>query len=70
MEESQVLQYVQSAAQAIALPLTPERAVAVAQHFARTVAIARVLDNAPLAPHDELAQIYQPAPFPSEEGGA
>jgi hypothetical protein len=70
MEESQVLQYVQSAAQAIALPLTPERAAAVAQHFGRTVAIARVLDNAALAPHDELAQIYQPAPFPGEESGA
>jgi len=70
MEESQVLQYVQSAAQAIALPLTPERAAAVAQHFGRTVAIARLLDNAPLAPHDELVQIYQPAPFPSEEGEA
>ena len=67
MEEPQVLQYVQAAAAAIGLPLTPERAKAVAAHFDRTVAIARVLDGAPLAPEDELAEIYRPAPFPPED---
>lgn len=64
MEETQVLQYVQAAAAAIALPLSEQRAKAVAAHFGRTVAIARVLDAAPLAPEHELAEIYCPAPFP------
>jgi hypothetical protein len=67
MEESQVLQYVQAAAAALRLPLTPERAAAVAQHLGRSAAIARTLEAAPLAPHEELAEIYRPAPFPRED---
>lgn len=78
MEESEVLQYVKAAASAIGLPLDAARAAAVAQHFGRTVAIARALEHAPLAPEDEPAEIYCPAPFPapfpaqagSPEGGA
>lgn len=70
MEESEVLPYVKSAAAAIGVPLDAARANAVAQHFARTVAIARVLDHAPLAPEVELAEIYCPAPFPAAEGEA
>lgn len=64
MEESEVLQYVQAAAVAVGLPLDAARAQAVAQHLGRTVAMARLLETAPLAPHDELAEIYRPAPFP------
>ncbi|TWO70919.1 DUF4089 domain-containing protein [Caenimonas sedimenti] len=64
MEESEVLQYVKSAALAVGLPLDEARAAAVAQHFGRTIAIARALDHAPLAPEHELAEIYRPAPFP------
>jgi hypothetical protein len=68
MEESQVLQYVRSAAQAVGLPLDEARAQAVALHLGRTVAIARLVEGAPLAPHHELAEIYCPAPFPAAEG--
>jgi len=68
MEEEAVLAYVKSAALAVGLPLDESRARAVALHFGRTVAIARLLDEVPLAPHDELAEIYCPAPFP--EGDA
>jgi hypothetical protein len=67
MEETEVLHYVQAAARAIGLPLDEARARAVAQHFARTAAMARVLDGAPMAPGDELAEIYRPAPFPAED---
>jgi hypothetical protein len=67
MEVSEVLNYVKAAALAVGLPLDAARAHAVAQHFGRTVAIAKVLDNAPLAPEQELAEIYRPAPFPAED---
>jgi hypothetical protein len=67
VEEAEVLQYVKSAAQAVGLPLDEARAAAVAQHFGRTVAIARLLEQAPLAPEQELAEIYSPAPFPLED---
>jgi hypothetical protein len=67
MEENEVLQYVKAAAVAVGLPLDAARAQAVAQHLGRTVAIARVLENAPMAPADELAEIFQPAPFPGED---
>jgi hypothetical protein len=68
MEESQVLAYVKAAAAVLALPLDDARAAAVALHFGRTAAIARVLEGAPLAPEVELAQIYCPAPFPEPPG--
>ena len=67
MNEADVLNYVKAAAQAVNLPLTEARAVAVAAHFGRTVAIARLLDGADLAPEDELVEIYRPAPFPQEQ---
>jgi len=65
MEESAVLNYVKAAAEVVGLPLDDTRARAVAEHFARTVAMARLLDDADLAPEDELAEIYRPAPFPA-----
>jgi hypothetical protein len=67
MSEDEVLAYVKAAARAMALPLTEARAQAVAQHLGRTVAIARVVESAALAPHDELAEIFRPAPFPGED---
>lgn len=67
MEESDVLTYVKAAAQAVGLPLDEAAAQRVAAHFSRTVAIARVLERADLAPHDELAEIFRPAPFPAED---
>jgi hypothetical protein len=68
MEESEVLEFVQSAARAVGLRLDSARAQAVALHLGRTVAIARLVESAPLAPHQELAEIYCPAPFPAAEG--
>lgn len=66
MEESEVLNYVKAAAQAVGLPLDEARARAVAAHLGRTVAMARALDAADLAPEHELAEIFRPAPFPQE----
>ena len=66
MDEREVLNYVKAAAQAVHLPLDEARAAAVAVHLGRTVAMARLLDGADLAPEQELAEIYCPAPFPEE----
>jgi hypothetical protein len=70
MTEDEVLAYVKLAAAVVDLPLDEARAQAVALHLGRTVAIARALEQAPLAPHDELAEIYCPAPFPAPEDAA
>ena len=67
MEETEVLAYVRATARAIDLPLDEARARAVALHLGRTVAIARLLDPVPLAPDEEPAEIYSPAPFPAED---
>ncbi len=48
MEESEVLNYVKAAAQAINLPLDEARTVAVAAHLGRTAAMAKLLDAAPM----------------------
>ena len=64
MSEEDILAYVKAAAAAMDLPLDAASAQRVAQHLGRTSAMARMLEDAELAPHDELAQIYQPAPFP------
>ncbi|HEY8360784.1 MAG TPA: AtzG-like protein [Ramlibacter sp.] len=70
MSEAQVLAYVRATAALLALPLDEARVQAVALHLGRTVAMARLLDAADLAPEDELAEIYRPAPFPPQEGAA
>jgi hypothetical protein len=67
MDETEVLDYVKAAARALALPLDDARAEAVAAHFARTLAIARQLEQAQLAPEHEPAEVYRPAPFPAED---
>lgn len=67
MQADDLIPYVQSAARLNGLTLDDARAAAVAQHLARSAAIAQVLEGAPLAPHDELAEIYRPAPFPAED---
>ncbi len=69
MDETEVLNYVKAAAQAVNLPLDDARAKAVAQHLGRTAAMAKLLDAAPMGPEHELAEIFRPAPFPSVEGG-
>ena len=67
MSEDEVLAYVRATASLLALPLDEARAQAVAAHLGRTVAMAKLLENAALAPEDELAEIYRPAPFPGED---
>lgn len=65
MTDEQALAYVQGAAFALDLPLDDERAKRVAANLARTAGMARMLDKVPMAPHDELVQIYCPKPFPT-----
>lgn len=67
MDEHAVITYLQAAAQVVGLPLDATRARAVAQHFTRTLALARSLDDAPLAPEHELAELYRAAPFPAQD---
>jgi hypothetical protein len=66
MGEGEVLAYVNATAALLDLPLDEARALAVALHLGRTAAMARMLDAVPLAPADEIAEIYCPAPFPQE----
>jgi hypothetical protein len=63
MNEEQTLAYVQAAAVAVDLPLSDAQAHRVATHLQRTAALAALLDRFELAPHDEPAEIYCPAPF-------
>jgi len=67
MQAEDLIPYVQSAARLNGLALDEACVAAVAQHLARSAAIAATLEGAPLAPHDELAEIYRPAPFPMED---
>jgi hypothetical protein len=64
MKEQHILAYVLAAAPTLGLALDAQRAAAVAQHFGRTLAMARLLEQAPLAPELEPAEINRPAPFP------
>ena len=66
MESDDILAYVNASAKLLALPLDDERALRVAQHMERTAGLAQLLETACFSPEDELAEIYCPAPFPSE----
>ena len=67
MSEDEALAYVRAAATLAGLPLDDARAQAVAMHLSRTAALAKLLEQAALAPEQEPAEIYKPAPFPSQE---
>lgn len=68
MNPTITLAYVEAAAQLLELPMDAARIQAVAGHFERTAAMARVLEQAlPLSAHDEPASLYCPAPFPTGE---
>lgn len=67
MQEQDILNYVKAAALTQGLKLDAPRAAAVAQHFGRTLAMARLLEQAPLAPELEPAEIYRAAPFPDAQ---
>jgi hypothetical protein len=66
VSEDDILDYVRASAALLALPLDEARAQAVAVHLGRTAGMARLLGEQSLAPEDELAEIYRPAPFPPE----
>lgn len=63
MNEAQTLAYVKAAAVAVGLPLDDAQAARVAVHLQRTAALAATLEDIPLDPHDELVEIFCPAPF-------
>lgn len=63
MNEAQTLNYVKAAAVAVGLPLDEAQAVRVAVHLQRTAGLAATLEDIPLAPHDEPAELFRPAPF-------
>ena len=65
MNEALSLQYVKTTAELLMLPLEDAQAARVAVHLQRTAAMASLLDKAGLVAHDELVEIYCPAPFPS-----
>lgn len=68
MTEAEVLAYVQASAAALGLTLDEARAQRVAGHLQRTAAMARLLEQFPLAAEDELAEIYCPRPPAAGEG--
>ena len=70
MTDAQVLNYVNAAATALALPLDEARAARVASHLARTAAMAGLLDGVPMGVEDEPAELYCPAPFGPVESDA
>ena len=69
MKEVDVLNYVNSTAAVLGIPMDAARAERVASHLQRTVAMAALLDAANLAVHDELTEIYCPAAFQTNESG-
>ncbi|RQP21224.1 AtzG-like protein [Piscinibacter terrae] len=62
-----VLDYVRAASLMLDLTLDAAQMQRVAVHLERTQAMAQALAAAELAAHDEPAEIFCPAPFPSEE---
>ena len=69
MNQADVLNYVKSTAVLLGIPMDAARAARVASHLQRTAAMAALLDAANLAVDDELAEIYSPAAFKSNEFG-
>ena len=63
MTEDDVLAYVRASAALQGLPLDAARAQRVALHLARTAHLAQLLQERPLFPEDELAEIYSPKSF-------
>jgi Protein of unknown function (DUF4089) len=70
MTDDEVLAYVKASARLQGLPLDEDRAKAVAVHLTRTAHLASLLENTPLAPEQELAEIYKPLDFPSKDIGS
>ncbi len=69
MNDTRMLAYVETMAALLKLPLDAARTQRVALNLQRTAVMAALLEAAPLAAHDELAEIYRPAVFPPNEDG-
>ncbi len=67
MNDALCLQYVKTTTKMLMLPLEDAQAARVAMHLQRTAAMVSLLDSAGLDVHDELAEIYCPAPFPAAD---
>jgi hypothetical protein len=63
MTDAEILNYVQASATALGLPMDAGRTQRVAVHLTRTAALAQLLIDTPMEPHDELAEIYKPLAF-------
>lgn len=63
MTDDEALSYVNVTARALALTFDEPQAQRVAANLQRTAAMAQMLEACELEPHDELAEIYCPAPF-------
>lgn len=66
---SEIQDYVRATARILALPLDDSRVERVAAHLARTQAMVALLQDVPLHPDLEPAEIYCPAPFPPGDDG-
>lgn len=63
MNETQTLAYVRAVAAVVGLPLDEAQIARVAVHLQRTAGLAATLEDIRLAPHDEPAELFCPAPF-------
>ncbi|MDO9503563.1 DUF4089 domain-containing protein [Falsiroseomonas sp.] len=63
MNEQDARSYVAAASRLLDLPLTGDHTARVAVHLQRTADIAAALESFSLAPHDEPAELFNPAPF-------
>lgn len=63
MTDEQTLAYVKAVAVVVGLPLDEAQIARVAVHLQRTAGLAATLENIPLTPHDEPAELFCPAPF-------
>ena len=65
MNETQTLAYVRAVAAVVGLPLDEAQIARVAVHLQRTAGLAATLEDFPLTPHDEPAELFCPASFDS-----
>ncbi len=69
IELAVVAAHVKSAAALLAMPMDDARAERVSLHLQRTAGMAAALAAADLQIHDELVEIFCPAPFPADDSG-
>ncbi len=69
MTDTRMLAYVETTAALLKLPLDAARVERVAVNLQRTAVMAQLLEGAALAAHDELAEIFRPAEFPTHDDG-